>query len=255
MEQQTAYLFLISRIIPTVATLIFRKQILKILHRISPPTLEEDLSKPRYLHDQMIDDPETALDLFEKEQERIIATFTSYLEIIRDDPESKPIETEVLSNANHSLFNDIQTFLIDLTGANLSHYASERLLRIENRNNTILSIDEAISSYVNAVRDSDEECKLHTLYSHMTEGLYTMLHSLAEFAESNDADDLEIILSISGDKSELMKNVRRMYMTGDDTIDSIHKPTLINVTNYYQRVVWLVNKLAISMKDITNERN
>ena len=52
-----------------------------LLHRLAPPTPAENLSRPRYIYEQALAEPDTAVTLVEREQARIFALLPLHLGI------------------------------------------------------------------------------------------------------------------------------------------------------------------------------
>ena len=86
---QVALVYLLLQVVSAVLGTLFQRQLIALAARLSPPTLEESLARPRYLYAEALDDPRTALDLVEKEQARLFARLPRIIDAVRPDGEAE----------------------------------------------------------------------------------------------------------------------------------------------------------------------
>lgn len=252
-DQQVAYLFLIRQLMPTLLIGIIVAPVSKLLEKLSPATEQEDLSKLKFIHDQAMFDPETALDLIEKEQQRIIERFPLMLDLIRKDNNAeKKTPLKVLNDSTVSLNEEIDNFTTNLVNMNISHSSSERLLNIQNRQSLIESLRENIYSMVITINDSMINEKLDVLISNMVESLHTILLTMQDVAVRKDDMDIRILLELSKDRGGMMEEIRKSHMTGDTEIPSAEKPVLLFVTDLFQRSIWTIRRWAMHVNNSLN---
>ena len=249
LEQQMAYVVLIFNFgIPLVLSF-FLDPLHRLLVKISPPTQEEDLSKLQFLHDQALNDPETAMDLIEKEQLRLVKRLPGYLQNIRVEKtgeESPPYET--VHNASTVVAAEIQSFSIDLVDKNLSHRTSERLLNLQNRHSLIVSIEDNVYQLVRTIDQTDCSARPQELIHNVVEGLHTILLTTVDAMESPEEYNIDLLISITEDRGDLMERIRKMYLTSERGLEIADKSTLLYLTNLYERIVWLIRRWATLLK-------
>ncbi len=76
---QVALVYLACQIAAVVAHVLFDKLLQPLLERLAPPSPDETASKPRYLYDQALSEPETALALVDREQARVFSFLPLHL--------------------------------------------------------------------------------------------------------------------------------------------------------------------------------
>ncbi len=119
-SKQVALVYLACQIATVAAAALFDRPLQPLLRRLAPPSLEEAVSKPRYLYEQALSEPETALALVDLEQARVFGLLPLHLGVSDhlDPHEVMPERGTVLSAAT-ALDESIGRFLNDLadTGA------------------------------------------------------------------------------------------------------------------------------------------
>ena len=77
--KQVALVYLACQIAAVAVQAVFDRALNPLLAYMAPPSLEETASKPRYLYDQALAEPETALVLVDREQARVLSFLPLYL--------------------------------------------------------------------------------------------------------------------------------------------------------------------------------
>ena len=62
-----------------------------------------------------------------------------------------------------------------------------------------------------------------------------------EATNSKEQFDIEILLQITQDKGPLMEQVRKFHLSDSQMIKPADKSFLLDMTDHYQRTVWLLN--------------
>lgn len=244
-EQQAANAFLATKLVPTLVFSLMFDQIYKLLDKFSPPTPEESLSKPKYINDYALRDPETAMTLAEKEQLRIMKRFPLYLDTIREEvPANKKLDKTLLRKSSSELLAEIREFLKQALDSDISHESSERLLNIQNRQNQIEALDENIYLLVESIDNLSADSNILSSLEIFVEGLHANLHQMIDAAVSNDEFDADMLLNITADRGPLMEKIRKSYLSGDKQLSPEERGALLYVTDLFQRIIWLANNWA-----------
>ena len=167
-EQQTAFIFLISKIAPILFLSFFYTPIYKLLLKLSPPTTEEDLSKTKYINEKSLSDVNTSLILIDNEQNRIFERFPEYINNIRleENIEIK-YNYNLMRKSNIYLINEIDIYLKRIINLNLSHGNSEIYIYLQNRHNIIKSLDESIYHFISTIFEYNSAGKLNQLINNL----------------------------------------------------------------------------------------
>jgi phosphate:Na+ symporter len=242
-DQQVAYIFLIRQLLPALMISSFTAPISVLLEKISPATEEEDYSKLKYIYDQALYDPETALDLIEKEQQRVLQRFPMMLDFIRphENPKGK-LTLKGLNDSTIQLNDEIDSFTTNLVNMNISHSSSERLLNIQNRQSLLESLRENIYSISVTITDANLSKELLPLFNNMIEALHTILLTMADVAKNKEDMDIRILLEITQDRGSMMEEIRKSHMTGEYELVAADRPVLLFVTDLFQRSIWMIRR-------------
>ena len=248
-EQQTAFVFLISRTAPVVLLSFLYNPIYTILIRLSPPTSEENLSKTSFITEQSLTDITTALILAENEQVRIFERFGESIDNIRTEEGIEIVhDFTVIHKSNIFLINEIDLYLKRIIHFNLSRSNSEAYVLLQNRQTLLKAIDETVFGFVNLINNYQISDGLNTLIQNSTESLHVNFITALEATKSKEQFDIEILLKLTEDKGPLMERVRSFHLSESRALDSVDKSFLLDMTDQYQRTVWLLNSWTKSIR-------
>lgn len=219
----------------------------RFLTHLWPATEEENKSKVKYIHDQALQEPETAMDVAEKEQERLTELISDHFAWIRNAVFSGQ-SASGNNNNTHAIFNtlsgEIQGFLHDLTQKNLNGETSERLLNIMNRQNLIASLEENVDQLAQSLSRSSNSPALKPLTQNLMEGLETILFHTLDVMKTRDSVGLSLLASITGDRGKMMESIRNEYLNNEQSLRQHEKSELLYITNLFERSVWIMGRLG-----------
>lgn len=220
--------------------------ILRLLGRLAPPTVHETLSRPKFISEHALLDAVTAADLAEREQLRQVGFLAGYLDEVREEKdESTPtIPLGELRDANATVMRDTDAFLKSLLTQNLHGQLLERVITLQNRNALLGSLQDSLHQFGATLKEAETKHVQHRLFGHLAESLHLILITLPA-ALAGDRDEAEFLQVLTGDKTELMENIRRTLMQGEGGNDPIVQDVLFNATTLFERIVWLVRRFSI----------
>ena len=76
------------------------------------------------------------------------------------------------------------------------------------------------------------------------EGLHTVLMVASSSTQSNDQEDWEMLLNLTRDKSNLVSSIRQNYLEKSQGLSFELRSFLLQMTNLYQRIIWLLHNWA-----------
>ncbi len=215
-----------------------------VVTRIVPDKADTaDLSKPKYINDQVLNSPHMALELLEKEQNHLIKTLQAYVDVIRKEG-SAPQLTK-LHQALLDVFKEVEDFSTALVDKKLSLELSERVLHAANRQSLIMSIENSLfklGDYLDRLPSPDV---LNQPANNFIEGLDAILQTATDTIESSDPNDVDILLAITGDKGAVIKKIHGTYLSTQSDLELQDKSILLNISNLFERIVWTLHKLGL----------
>ncbi len=254
-QQQMAYSYLIYNLFTGIVLWKFFDKTGRVLEKFYPPTEEEDESKVKFIHDNALVFPESAMELVEKEQLRLANRFPKYMDNARCIVEKGTGDGVIESyhNAFSSVVNEIQNFLTDLVEQRTSSYSSERLLAIQNKQSILVSIEENLYNLVKTLDQSPCNPAARSLVQNFIEGLDTILLTAIDAVDNADNSTTELLKNITQDRGITMERIRSTYLSGESELDMQSKATLLYITNLFERIVWMLNRLSRLLE--TKENN
>ena len=212
-----------------------------LLNRLAPPTVEQDLSRPLYLHDEALTVPDTALDLAEKEQLRLFSIIMEVIDAVRSESSgavSLPLAT--LAQAGAGLASAIGAFLNDLVDQALSGDSATRLLMLDRRQDHLEALLVATGELASRSANGSFSEEREALVDRLKESLSLIFLSAQDAWSSRDAVDVELLLKLTADRGDLMERLRRGVSAG--RADNAEMSTVSYVTS-----VWLVRQIGLTL--------
>lgn len=242
---QVAFTLLFVRLLPFAIFILVNNRLVALLQRLCPPVKEEILSAPGYIYDQALEDPETAMDLIEKEQLRLFDRFTVYVENVRKEHELDDItEYQVLHKASSKLSSEIDNFIKEMFEENLSRNSSQNLLKLQSIQDIIELLSDSVFQLVDEVAKNELNEDLQQLQDNIVESLHAVLSICISAAQSDSPDDINHVLNMTSDKGNLMETIREKYLSKLNGTSSANEKSIMYVSDLYSRIIWLLNKWA-----------
>jgi phosphate:Na+ symporter len=221
----------------------------RALDRFWPATEAEELAKPQYLHPQALDDPETALDLVEKEQMRLVQRLPSYLDALRVPAgERRKVYPRAIHQAFAVLANEGESYLTALIHARLSPQTSERLTNVQNRHGLIVLLEDNVYQLVTAVKQAPPSAKLAVLVENFCEALDFILQTAGDAAATLGIDEARLLAGLCADRGELMGKIRNLYLSSEESLGPHDRSLLLDLTGLFDRIVWVLRRLALLLE-------
>jgi phosphate:Na+ symporter len=245
LDSQTAFINLFCNLAPALLFTPLLGPTQRVLDRFWPATAAEDFAKLKYLHPQALSDPETAIDLIEKEQMRLLTRLPDYFQALRSgDPRTSRIENRAIHQAFGTLFKEVQSYVANLLQVPLAHGTSERLTNVHDRHAVIGYLEETVHQIVSSVEETPPSAQLAPLVQNMTEALDFLLRTAGEAVTTLEADEADMMANLCGDRGNLLARIRNLYLSSEQGLLPQDKMLLLGLTTHFDRIVWLVRRLA-----------
>jgi phosphate:Na+ symporter len=246
--QQIAAVYLLFQLLTAVVVSVLLGPANRLISRASPSTPEEELARPRYLYEQALEEPETAIALVEREQLRLVQRFEQYLDQVREDTAQRAaISSAALHEAAAAVLTHVERFTADLLDQNRSRGSVERIVRLQTRTELLLSLSETLLELVKVLERCRRPRALATLGAAMAEGAHLALESARDTMEAPDAANRELLHHITADRGELMEGIRRSLLRNAGSLTPDEQQSLLSATGLFERVIWLLRRLATSL--------
>jgi phosphate:Na+ symporter len=215
----------------------------RILAALAPPTLEQDISRPAYIHEEALAVPDAAVNLAEQEQLRFYGVVVQILETVREETKSGADAASLNSGAK-LLGGEINSFLKELVNRAVSFETAGEILSLERRQENLGSLMETIHRYSDIRANTVFGEKLAALMDRLTESLHLILLTAADAWRSGDAEDRAFLDTLTADRGDMMEKLRRSYQVADGEGAKSQISALFYATTLFERGVWLVRQVG-----------
>jgi phosphate:Na+ symporter len=243
--KQVALVYLTCQIAAVIVQVLFDRALQPLLSRLAPPSLEETASKPRYIYEQALAEPETALALVDREQARIFGFLPLHLDVadLLESEETIRDRHTILAAAT-SLDEAVTRFLTELADAGASRDIQVAIANRQARNTFLQSLHEALHELGEALAGPFELPSLKSLAENLSEGLAALLMVAYEAVRDGDADDLALLQKLTADRDSLVDQMRRRVVSADKSLSVRDQQTLYTITSLFERIVWMLRRFG-----------
>jgi phosphate:Na+ symporter len=242
-SRQVALVYLACQVAAVIAQTLFEQMLIPLLERLAPASVEEAVSKPRFLYHQALGEPETALTLVDREQSRVFSFLPLHLGVSDhlDGHEALPKQGAVLSVAT-TLDAAVGRFLNDLADTAPSRDMLEEIANRQARNSLLQSIHESMRELGEMLASAFDAPAMQSLSSNLSEGLAALLMAAADAVRSGDEEDLSVLRQLTADRDSLVDQLRRRVLAADKALSAQDQHTLYTITSLFERVVWMLRR-------------
>jgi phosphate:Na+ symporter len=246
---QMALVNLLFNLVTAVGLSLLLRPTRRVLDYFWPATAEEDFARVQYLHPQALNNPETALDLVDKEEMRLVLRLPNFLDLLRLPPSGKRRADYGAWHQSFALVaREVESYCTALVHQPLGPETSERLTNVRNRLEVIGAIEDCVYQLVTAVTASPPSPRLEPLVQNFVEALDFILLQAVDAAASLDGGEAELLAGICSDRGELMGRIRNAYLSSEEGLALGDKALLFNLTTLFDRTVWTVRRLALLLE-------
>lgn len=248
LPERIAWLFLLFQLVTALVFLPLDRPVLALLRRLSPPDLAERLGKPRYLYEQALEHPPSALDLVEREQAALAGRLPALLAPLLETAEAGAAPRAVQAQAAASIERAIAAFLEALLSRGPQGDPLARSVTLETRNLLLGQLRETVDDFATALetgRETLDGTALAALLVQLAEALHLLLLQLQDAAEGSDPEELALLRDLSADRSDMMAQLRRRMASAEPELARDSQALLFRATALFERAVWLIRRQSL----------
>lgn len=219
-----------------------------LLARLAPASVADDLGQPAFIHAQALRDPSSALGLAMNEQQRMLDRLPLILDTVRvETAGNASVSAHELQTGTRSVARHVREFLADLAPRVRDTETSASLLSLQKRETIIGDATDTACDFVKAAQKLRGEPALASLLDPLIEGLHALVCTMIEAVERPDEADRELLLAMTSDRGDMMERHRRAVLNGAPTLAHDSRLQLYYLTSLFEREVWLMRQLAVSL--------
>jgi phosphate:Na+ symporter len=249
---QAALLTILFNVVTSSLLILVYPLYLRLVESLYPAPVHEELSKPRYISDAYLQEPEAALELAEKEHLRLLYRLPLYLDSLRDSThhaQHTEHHPQLGLQGQHEAFTLVSSYLSDYTAALIATHpaaqTTDRIMNLRARTAILQAIEEDLYTLTLQLQDQKPSGSLSALRTTLVEGLDTVLLTL--IAAVADPDELAMLQALTTDKSSLIKSLREKHISPQAGSTPQDRIAMLDAGNLFERTIWSIGRMASLM--------
>lgn len=216
-----------------------------MFERIAPPSELQALAKPVFLIEDALVEPSFAIELVGREERRLLERLPAMLDTVRADAEGPATDPRTLRSAGALITGAMAGYLGSILESNLERSEREQAVRLEHRTANLAAIYEGLDEFVTACTTSRQSPASGLVADQMIEVLHTLLGALVDAAASDDPGERELVLTLLGQRDEVMERVRQRVLTENPDMPPKAQDAVFAATMLFERIIWLARRSAV----------
>ncbi|MEP9349060.1 Na/Pi symporter [Xanthobacter sp. KR7-225] len=238
-------LFLVLQLAGAVPVALLRGVTEKIAVHLSPPSVEDDASRPRYIHHRAVEEASTALDLSEQEGARLLKLLPNLLpDLDRGAEDYSPEARDAFWKGSTAIIHALDLFLVDVIRAGATRESLDIALQQQAQLETIRALVDTVHDFTGLVEDFES---VPPLVFNLSESLRTIVLSLADAADGGAVEDFDLLIHLTADRSEMLDRIRRALAASAPGAEADSRRLML-ATSLFERAVWLVRRIAVALR-------
>lgn len=250
MQSRLAYAFLLQQSLCVVFAYLFMGRASWLLEKLAPRTIEQDLSRPRFIHDEAVYDIETGLSLAKQEIKGLLARLPDYLRSAGCEQAAAdtvpPIAVQ--HQAFLSVITELESFLGALSDRRLKNQkTSVNLLQVQRRLDLLCGMEEATFQVVRQLEELKPGPAVKTIRRNVIESLDALLLTALDAAGGQQAD-IAILQRLTSAPGEVADRLRQDYMNAHEGLSHEDRAAVISIITQQERVMWLLHQISNTLE-------
>ena len=237
LDRQLALVYVLLSVLPLPLMLGGLGWSASVLDRLWPSSQVDELSQPKFIHDHASVDADSSLLLVDLEQRRVMTNLSQYFEAIRRGGSIPP-----LRDASRKLLSDITEFLDDLQAFHPAQGVEERNSMM-NRQKLLAWLEEVLGVLCEMLAEGASPSALDQFRTSIRESVDSVLLSLLDAMETDDAMAWDIAKQLTGDRGAMMRRVRTHYLEMDPPLRRTELINLLLITNAVEETFFVLSKV------------
>ena len=226
---------------------VFINPVDRYLERKFPITHEERLSQPAYITEESLREPEMAILLLERDQQRLFERIISYFDGVRADSFSD-MAPDTLHSATVSLSHELDEFARALIKCSMSDSLLEQSLNLQNRMEIYIGLEEALYEIIAALPNYNLSPSLETFKHSVIEGTHNLMLMALDTLQDPTSMNLSLLHKLTEDRGNLLKKIHS-EIRAINPLTLEERQIFDTLSSRFEYIVWMtryLNKLVAS---------
>lgn len=240
----------------------FSTPLLTMVERLSPPTTEEALSKPRFIQFNDSLAAVAAVSMVEQEQLRLVRRLPSFLSQVCGDSVANAARTQppeaqagpapgALRKSGDELVAVIDNFLKSRLDMRNQPDDMDRLMRLWNTNQTLKALHEALAALAGGLQALQGTPAVSDFAATIAESAHALTSAVADEMAAFDDGSQALLMAITSDRTALMAGLRETLWQRAPDVSAAERQLAWDTTDAFEKMVWLLNRYAASLSPST----
>ncbi len=243
-------LFLALQLVGAVPVAMLRTFTERLANRFSPPSLEDSISRPRFIDPAARADPAGALELSAEEIAGLIRRLPTLLPDLDDPDGPDAAAIGLLWRGSSAVAEATDSFVVDLIASGLSGTHLDTALAQQAELEMLRALQQSLVEFSGLI-DAFETPP--PLAFNLSESLRTIAVQLADTIAGSE-EDFDFLIELTSDRSEHLNRIRRELAASAVGAEADAQRLLL-ATSLFERAVWLVRRIAIAMRPAAADRS
>ena len=242
LDQPMAFLGLASDLFGVTFVILFLPLVARLFSRQWPATPVETMSQAEFIHNRSYENVAAALELIALEQRRVLTGFSSYLDAVR-----RGNGIDSLRNSVRTLIREVDEFL---TEVRIRHpgYGIDEVNSALAQQRLITWLEEQFGELCKELNQLPRDETAGELRVVLVEGIDAVVLVIIDGLTSQDPEDWQTVVQLTGDRSELLRRIRDSYTSGDIPLSDAVQANILKVTNTAGEIFFLFSRLTQEME-------
>lgn len=243
LHYQLALAYLSFQVIGALSMTVLGNPISGWLIKKYPERAEDLLGKPKYIFDEALSDPASALLLVEKEELRVLSRYPMYFDTVRDGA-NMVYPPHILHIGSSSLIMYIEEYLQAMLGEHIHRGLIERVLTSQKRIELLANMEECIFEVVRIPFHEKFSEEMRICHGNIIESMHTLLLSLIDLMGKYDREDKDLIFQLTEDRGDLMKRIHQQIRKTHPDLGFEEQQVFELLASRFERFVWMVRYMS-----------
>jgi phosphate:Na+ symporter len=240
LKTQLALAFFLSNLLPAIVVTLLQDPCAALLRRLWPATDAEQEAKPKFINSQAVADPDTAMDLLERELARLLEHLGRMLPPA--DPASHREAADQLSAA-------IEGFVSNLTGRTRTPQSAARLDLLRQQLSLLDYLRDALHQLSQLLATLVAHPPLAKALAELSQTTHQALATAVTAAQGFQPAQIEQLREATRRHSPAVEAIQKLCAEAAASLPPDQRTPLLQARDDFQMSIWLLHRLAKVLDD------
>lgn len=242
---QLVGIIIVSNIAVSVLFTVCISLLEKWLKKWFPAVVVVDLSEPKYIEDINIHDPQSALDLIDREIGELLNRIPKNIEykLATSNQETVKEELKLRHEQYMSVIGKIEQALKEIGTRSVDPSTANKMLAVSDRLQIGISLEEGVNHLLRINIPPAAPETLRTLALEICEAQQAQLETILSAVHDNSEEEMSTLNAATANIKTAIESIREAYLKREAGAPLETKAAILHMTSIFERNVWLLRRL------------